>query len=132
MADHLPIKRSPLSRTILWAGQSVRVEIYKIGLDDWTLELAGGISVIWLRSFPTDTDAFAELVDQADSFGFPALAAGGGAAGGFALLTGTNDCQADSSAMEAKIKSQAGYEAVIERIEHFTGGPEDTPEARAR
>ncbi len=75
MADLLSITRSPLSRIISWAGQNVRVEIYKLGVDDWTLELAGGISLIWLRSFSTDADAFAEFVDQADSFGFPAQAA---------------------------------------------------------
>lgn len=33
--------------------------------------------------------------------------------------------------MEAKIKSQAEYEAALERIEQLTGAAEDTPEERA-
>lgn len=32
--------------------------------------------------------------------------------------------------MEAKIKTQADYEAALERIEQLTGAPEDTPEER--
>nr|WP_156134389.1 hypothetical protein [Methylobacterium sp. ZNC0032] len=34
-------------------------------------------------------------------------------------------------AMEAKIKSQAEYEAALDRIEQLTGAPEDTPEEHA-
>lgn len=39
--------------------------------------------------------------------------------------------QPDSATMEAKIKSQADYEAALERIEQLTGALEDTPEERA-
>ncbi|WP_173043529.1 hypothetical protein [Bosea sp. ANAM02] len=33
--------------------------------------------------------------------------------------------------MEARIKSQAEYEAALERTEQLTGAPENTPEERA-
>lgn len=46
-------------------------------------------------------------------------------------LRGTNGPRSDSMAMEAKIKSQAEYEAALDRIEQLTGAPEDTPEEHA-
>jgi len=55
---------SALSRTIREDGIEIRIEIYKLEITDWSLEIVDGAggSTVWDRLFPTDQAAFDEAM----------------------------------------------------------------------
>ncbi|MGO4675511.1 hypothetical protein AB4Z40_21655 [Bosea sp. 2YAB26] len=75
MNEHRRITRSPLSCSVQVGDLTVEVAIYRIENDGWTLELEGGTSTIWLRSFATDTEAMAEFIEHAEHVGLANLVA---------------------------------------------------------
>ena len=75
MNEEIEITMSHLCQSIERDGKSVRVDIYDDGDGKWILEVVDefGNSVVWDDHFPTDEDAFNEVLSTIDKEGIDAL-----------------------------------------------------------
>jgi hypothetical protein len=66
---------SSLSRTIREDGFEIRIEIYKLEITDWSLEIVDGAgrSTVWDCLFPSDQAAFDEAMKAIDEEGIRAF-----------------------------------------------------------
>ena len=63
MEEEFELEMSPLCQDITESGKTVRVEIYRGGGSDWSLEVVDEFnnSTVWDDEFPTDVEALEEL-----------------------------------------------------------------------
>ena len=63
MIDDWEIETSPLCESVTRDGMTVRVKIYRLRGEDWSLEVIDqeGGSAVWDDTFANDQDAYAEF-----------------------------------------------------------------------
>ena len=75
MNEEYDLIKSPLCQSITRDGKTVKVKIYKVQEEDWSLEVVDEFnnSTVWDDLFKSDTNAFKEVLDTLEKEGIEAL-----------------------------------------------------------